>query len=62
LERFQFFVRVLAGLDQEIINRTFFKVVILLLFEEKNHLIDTGTLMLYLLIKKRDLLFNGRVI
>jgi hypothetical protein len=62
LESFQFFVRVLTCLDQKIINRSLFKVVILLLFEEKNYFIDAGTLLIYLVIKKRDLAFDGRVV
>jgi hypothetical protein len=62
LERFQLFVRVLTGLDQDIIYRSLFKVVIILFFEEKNHLVDTGKLLLCLVIRKGDLAFNGSFI
>jgi len=55
LKSFQFFVRVLTCLDQKIINRSLFKVVILFLFEEKNYFVDAGTLLIYLVIKKGDL-------
>ncbi len=49
-------------LNQKIINRSLFKVVILFLLEEKNYFIDAGTLLVNLVIKKGDLVFDGRVI
>jgi hypothetical protein len=37
-------------------------VVILFLFEEKYYFVDAGTLLIYLVIKKGDLVFDGRVV
>jgi hypothetical protein len=37
-------------------------VIVLFLLEEKNYFIDAGTLLVDLVIKKGDLVFNGRVV